>query len=366
MLEMASLSVEVMNRCVPIIVILGGTGTGKSKLGIQIAKRIGGEIISADSMQVYKGLNILTNKVTEEEKDGVVHHLLDFVEPPRTYTVVDFRNEALPIMDRLLEQKRSPVIVGGTNYYIESLLWKVLVADKTKENSTYESKEMENLAFRLGLRPMSGNSKRKSDETDKAPLDAKGRFVLTVREVCFMFGYPGKIIDLFYDRLKTCKEDVGKILVIKNLNNINDNADMTNVDDNLDNIDDERCPTCQSMKKTIVEVADLKQQTEGLVEKWQSSNPSLDLGGILKNCHNVDLKMVSAVEESLKDVHRQLSDLLVPWVQRLEAEFGKDFRLEIDVEDIPSPDLHKYLSQVDQQRAIYMHPNNKRKIIRYV
>ncbi|XP_054911869.1 tRNA dimethylallyltransferase isoform X2 [Poeciliopsis prolifica] len=111
-----------------LVVILGATGTGKSKLAIEIGKRLGGEIISADSMQVYKGLDIITNKVTAEERAQCTHHMLDFVDPlVRTYTVVDFRNKALELVGDMHSRNKLPIVVGGTNYYIESLLWKVLL-----------------------------------------------------------------------------------------------------------------------------------------------------------------------------------------------------------------------------------------------
>ncbi|KAF4100273.1 hypothetical protein G5714_018469 [Onychostoma macrolepis] len=98
-----------------LVVILGATGTGKSKLAIEIGKRFNGEILSADSMQVYKGLDIITNKVTEEEQAQCRHHMISFVDPLR----------------------KLPIIVGGTNYYIESILWKVLM--DTRQGSDTES-----------------------------------------------------------------------------------------------------------------------------------------------------------------------------------------------------------------------------------
>ncbi|XP_027890944.1 tRNA dimethylallyltransferase isoform X5 [Xiphophorus couchianus] len=117
-----------------LVVILGATGTGKSKLAIEIGKRLQGEIISADSMQVYKGLDIITNKVTAEERAQCAHHMLDFVDPlVRTYTVVDFRNKALELVGDMHSRNKLPIVVGGTNYYIESLLWKVLL-DTGQEN----------------------------------------------------------------------------------------------------------------------------------------------------------------------------------------------------------------------------------------
>uniref|UniRef100_A0A8C1JME1 tRNA dimethylallyltransferase n=1 Tax=Cyprinus carpio TaxID=7962 RepID=A0A8C1JME1_CYPCA len=111
-----------------LVVILGATGTGKSKLAIEIGKRLNGEIISADSMQVYKGLDIITNKVTEEEQAQCLHHMISFVDPLVSgYTVVDFRNKALSLIEDMHRRQKLPIIVGGTNYYIESILWKVLI-----------------------------------------------------------------------------------------------------------------------------------------------------------------------------------------------------------------------------------------------
>ncbi|XP_059205947.1 tRNA dimethylallyltransferase [Centropristis striata] len=111
-----------------LVVILGATGTGKSKLAIEIGRRLQGEIISADSMQVYQGLDIITNKVTAEERAQCRHHMISFVDPlVSSYTVVDFRNKALALVDDMHSTNKLPVVVGGTNYYIESLLWRVLM-----------------------------------------------------------------------------------------------------------------------------------------------------------------------------------------------------------------------------------------------
>ena len=76
----------------PVVVILGATGAGKSKLAMEVAQKFGGEIISADAMQMYKGLNIVTNKVTTKERILVKHHMIDFLDPLSKWTIVDFRN----------------------------------------------------------------------------------------------------------------------------------------------------------------------------------------------------------------------------------------------------------------------------------
>lgn len=111
----------------PIVVVLGSTASGKSKLAIDLAKQVEGEVISADSMQVYEGLDILTNKATAEEMEGIPHHMISVVDRREKFDVVKFRNMALPLVEDLLVRGKVPLIVGGTNYYIESLLWKVLV-----------------------------------------------------------------------------------------------------------------------------------------------------------------------------------------------------------------------------------------------
>ncbi|XP_008710224.2 tRNA dimethylallyltransferase isoform X1 [Ursus maritimus] len=124
-------------RTLPLVVILGATGTGKSTLALQLGQRLGGEIVSADSMQVYEGLDIITNKVSAQEQRMCQHHMLSFVDPLVTnYTVVDFRNKATALIEDIFARDKIPIVVGGTNYYIESLLWKVLVNTKPQEMGT--------------------------------------------------------------------------------------------------------------------------------------------------------------------------------------------------------------------------------------
>ena len=105
-----------------IIIITGPTAVGKSDLAVKIAKKLNTEIISADSMQIYKGLDIGTGKVTEEEKDSVVHHMLDIVEPYDEYSVSDYVEQVKVIISKLNLQNKIPIIVGGTGFYINGLI----------------------------------------------------------------------------------------------------------------------------------------------------------------------------------------------------------------------------------------------------
>ena len=105
-----------------IIVVCGPTATGKTRLGIALAQRYGGEIVSADSMQVYRGMDIGTAKATAEERAAVPHHMLDVVEPSEDYSVSRYVEDAGAVCDRLLAAGKTPILVGGTGLYIDSLL----------------------------------------------------------------------------------------------------------------------------------------------------------------------------------------------------------------------------------------------------
>lgn len=105
----------------PLVVIAGATATGKSALAVNIAKIIGGEIISADSMQVYKYMDIGTAKVTDEETDGVRHHLLDVLNPDESCDAVRYKELALKAMDEIYSNGHIPIIAGGTGFYIQAV-----------------------------------------------------------------------------------------------------------------------------------------------------------------------------------------------------------------------------------------------------
>lgn len=105
-----------------IIVILGPTASGKSDIAVQIAKKINGEVISADSRQVYKGLDIGTGKITKKEMRGVKHHLLDVTNAKKRFTASDFKNLAQKSIQEILDKNKLPIICGGTGFYIDTLL----------------------------------------------------------------------------------------------------------------------------------------------------------------------------------------------------------------------------------------------------
>ncbi len=107
-----------------VIVLLGPTSTGKTSLAISLAKEFDGEIISADSRQVYKELNLLSGKVTKEEMGGIPHHMLDVISVGEPYSVELYKIESRKIVSEIISRKKVPIICGGTGFYIDSLVYK--------------------------------------------------------------------------------------------------------------------------------------------------------------------------------------------------------------------------------------------------
>ena len=108
----------------PTVIVIGGpTASGKSGLAVELAKKINGEIISADSMQIYKDMDIGTAKVTEKEKQGIPHYMIDIASPEERYSVSTYKKEAENKVEEILKKGKIPIIVGGTGLYIESLIY---------------------------------------------------------------------------------------------------------------------------------------------------------------------------------------------------------------------------------------------------
>jgi len=122
-----------------IIVIIGPTGIGKTKLSIALAKYFNTEIISGDSVQVYKELNIGSAKITKEESKGITHHLIDIMEPTEEYSVALYQKAVRQKISEFKEQNKTPIIVGGTGLYIKSVLYDYNF-DDSKRDSTLEEK----------------------------------------------------------------------------------------------------------------------------------------------------------------------------------------------------------------------------------
>lgn len=135
-----------------IIVICGPTASGKTALSIELAKKINGEIISADSMQIYKDMDIGTAKPTVEEMDGVKHYLIGNVSPTVRYSVANFKKDALSAIEEIVKKGKTPIIVGGTGLYVDSLV-KGIEYDDLDIDIEYRN-ELEKIAEKDGLQSL--------------------------------------------------------------------------------------------------------------------------------------------------------------------------------------------------------------------
>ena len=131
-----------------VIVITGPTAVGKTKLSVELAKLLNGEIINADSTQVYKGLDIATAKVTEEEKENIPHHLFDIKDIKENYTIYDYQRDARKKIDELLKKKKTPILVGGSGLYIKACLYDYKLEEESLQNN-YEEYTNEQLHEKL-------------------------------------------------------------------------------------------------------------------------------------------------------------------------------------------------------------------------
>lgn len=132
----------------PLVILTGPTAVGKTKASIGLAKAIGGEIISADSMQVYKQMDIGSAKIKPSEMDGIPHYLVDILEPDEEFHVVLFQQMAKQAIQKIYEKGKIPILVGGTGFYIQAVLYDIDFSENEKDTSYRE--ELEKLAQRKG------------------------------------------------------------------------------------------------------------------------------------------------------------------------------------------------------------------------
>jgi tRNA dimethylallyltransferase len=168
----------------PLIVVLGPTASGKSALGIALAQRFQGEIVSADSRQVYRGLDIGTAKVTPEEQSLIPHHLLDVADPREIYTVSQFQKQATAAINDIMARGRQPFLVGGSPHYIQAVVDHLdipRVPPQLELRARLETRSLPELVAQL----------QELDPQSAATIDRNNpRRVIRALEVCLITGRP--------------------------------------------------------------------------------------------------------------------------------------------------------------------------------
>ena len=121
---------------IKVLSVVGPTASGKTALGVYLAEQLNGEVVSCDSMQIYKGMDVATAKPTVEEMHGIPHHLIDFVDPSDSYSVARYVEDAQHVIDDIVSRGKLPIIVGGTGLYVDSLLGGISFSDQPENEGT--------------------------------------------------------------------------------------------------------------------------------------------------------------------------------------------------------------------------------------
>ncbi len=171
-----------------LIIITGPTAVGKTKLSINLAKKIGGEIISADSMQVYKYMNIGTDKITPEKMAGVPHHLIDFLDPKEDFNVFLFQKMVKEAIEDISSRGKIPIIVGGTGFYIQAVIYDIDFTE-TDEDDSYR-KELEERARTEGVHVLHEELRAVDPESAEAIHENNSKRVIRALEYYKKTGKP--------------------------------------------------------------------------------------------------------------------------------------------------------------------------------
>ncbi len=199
--------------CNNAIVIAGPTGVGKTRLSIMLAKKIGAEIISADSMQIYKEMDIGTAKITEDEKEGIIHHMLDIINPDEEYSVGEYEKAVNKILN---EGKKNYILVGGTGLYLKSVTEGFSKLPEKEENLRKELEEKSLQDLLLILKELDIEMYSKIDK------DNKTRLVRAV-EVCMLTGE--KVSEITSNNVKGNDYDFLKVFLTRNRQELYDIID---------------------------------------------------------------------------------------------------------------------------------------------
>lgn len=164
-----------------VIVICGPTASGKTALSIELAKRINGEVVSADSMQIYKDMDIGSAKVTKEEMQGIKHYLVDCVSPDERYSVANYKLDAKKAIEEILKKGKTPIVVGGTGLYIDALIYEIEYQD-VKINESYR-KELESIKQNQGLEVLYERAVKIDPEAMKKITPNDSKRIMRVLEI---------------------------------------------------------------------------------------------------------------------------------------------------------------------------------------
>lgn len=191
-----------MSSKIPLVVLVGPTGIGKTEISIKLAKELNGEIISADSAQIYRHMNIGTAKIKEKEKEGIPHYLIDIVDPDKEFTVADYKEMATKCIEDIHGRGKLPMVVGGTGLYINSLVYDLNFIDVAPNDDFRE--KYNNLADKYGNEYIYNNLKEiDPDSTNRINISDRKRIIRALE----VYNETGKPMSKYYKNFRKYNED---------------------------------------------------------------------------------------------------------------------------------------------------------------
>ena len=216
-----------------VIVIVGPTASGKTSLAIKLAKKINGEIVSCDSMQIYKDMNIGTAKPTIEEQNEIKHYLIDIISPEERFSVSDYQTNALKAIEEILKKGKIPIVVGGTGLYVNSLIYGIKFL-----NISFDEKyrqELEDKAKKEGLEALYNKAKKIDPKAMETISKNDKKRILRVLEIFHQTGITkskqdelSRNEDVKYD-FKVFGINIEREILYKRINDRVDNMILTGI-----------------------------------------------------------------------------------------------------------------------------------------
>lgn len=300
-----------------VVVICGPTASGKTSLSIELAKKIDGEIISCDSMQIYKDMNIGTAKVTKTEMQGIKHYLIDIISPEERYSVADYKKAAEKAIIEILEKGKTPIIVGGTGLYVDALIYGIEYPN-IEFDEKYR-KQLENRVETEGLEALYEEAKKIDKQAVQKISSNDQKRILRILEIYHATG-KNKTQQEAESRKNEVKYDY-KVFAINMdreilYNRINKRVDIMMENGLIDEVKQikkkyNKFPTAMQGLgyKEVVEYLENKISKDEMVEKIKQESrryAKRQLTWFRKNKENIWLDGMTSIEENIKIIQNEI------------------------------------------------------------
>ena len=300
-----------------VVVICGPTASGKTSLSIELAKKIDGEIISCDSMQIYKDMNIGTAKVTKTEMQGIKHYLIDIISPEERYSVADYKKAAEKAIIEILEKGKTPIIVGGTGLYVDALIYGIEYPN-IEFDEKYR-KQLENRVETEGLETLYEEAKKIDKQAVQKISSNDQKRILRILEIYHATG-KNKTQQEAESRKNEVKYDY-KVFAINMdreilYNRINKRVDIMMENGLIDEVKQikkkyNKFPTAMQGLgyKEVVEYLENKISKDEMVEKIKQESrryAKRQLTWFRKNKENIWLDGMTSIEENIKIIQNEI------------------------------------------------------------